>query len=138
MHVRALFLLAMLLCGFASAQDTQPACKELRGRAQIAPQLFHGTWSGTRAGAQMSFTLRNNEEMAGSFEGQYSWRGKEIALAGDNDGLALNLEESDDNSRISGVWELKLCNDQLTGQWLDANFKNAQTVSLRRTALKSQ
>jgi hypothetical protein len=109
-----------------------PACSELRQRGGVTPALFHGKWQGRRAGKPVLLYFKNNPEMPGSLIGEYRYDRRTIELAGDNEGLALNLEESDNGRDVTGVWELKLCNRRLVGQWLDANYANAQPVELRR------
>ena len=116
----------------AASAGALPRCREQQQRGAITPALFHGAWRGVRAGKAITLKLGNNADMPGSLEGSYVWSKKPIALAGDNDGLALTLEESDDNTRVSGVWELKLCSGVLSGKWLDANYANEQAVELRR------
>lgn len=147
----AVFGIALLLClpGWASAQPQAAAsapatqtsapdsgmttrCREQQRRNALTPAAFHGRWVGKRASKPLSFTLQNNADMPGSLEGKYTWQRAPIQLAGDNDGAKLNLEESSDGTAVTGIWELQLCNGRLTGQWLDANYANAQAVELRR------
>jgi hypothetical protein len=124
----------------AEVPPSAPAlrCSEQQQRTPITPALFHGKWQGTRAGKPISISLGNNADMPGSLEGAYQWNKKAIALAGDNDGLALTLEESDDNTRVSGVWELKLCSGVLRGRWVDPNYANEQAIDLRRASVAAR
>ncbi|SDV51603.1 hypothetical protein [Chitinasiproducens palmae] len=96
-------------------------------------------YSGTLGGRRIEVRLGPkpagaDSDDVGGWHGEYHEVGgqRAILLAGDVDGTTLTLEESDDGTRISGVWVGQFQRDgSLIGERSEVDGSRAQPVDLR-------
>ena len=82
-------------------------------------ELTHSSLSGVGATDSASVIFEKNPEFSDSVVGWLQWGKDKIFVAGDVDEGSFSLEESDDGTRISAVWEGNVaqgsCGKAITG-----------------------
>lgn len=130
---------ALLMSAGAFAFDTpaavqtqaQPSAQSQSPQPQlfVKPMVFRGTL-GDR---QVQVSIRPKEVADEGLEGEYFVFGssQKVLLAGDAEGDALLLEESENGKDISGQWDGKLEGDTLSGHWTSADFSVTRPFVLK-------
>jgi hypothetical protein len=104
--------------------------------AQVVAVHLYGTWqveligslpATDKAGAPLpptpieraSLELQKNPDYDDSLSGWLQWKSQKVSVVGDIDDGSFSLEESDDGTRISAVWEGQImpgsCGKAITG-----------------------
>ncbi|HWT71212.1 MAG TPA: hypothetical protein VN361_03405 [Oxalicibacterium sp.] len=88
---------------------------------------------GTLGEQQVQLSVRQKEVADEGLEGSYFVFGRSanILVAGDAEGDALFLEESENGTDISGHWEGKLQGDAVSGTWTAADGETTRPFTLR-------
>jgi len=121
---------------------TQAAVAQNTPTAPTATETFFAKpvfLRGTLGGATIQFSLRPKEVADEGLEGEYFAFGGsgKVLLAGEVQGDALLLEESENGKDISGQWDGKLQGDQLVGNWTSADGSITKPFSLTAIAQKN-
>jgi len=103
--------------------------------AEPPPQLFSKpmVFRGTLGDKQVQLSIRPKDPADEGLEGEYFVFGssQKVLLAGDDEGDALLLEESENGKDISGQWDGKLEGDTLSGNWTSADFSVTRPFVLK-------
>ncbi|WP_188419164.1 hypothetical protein [Oxalicibacterium solurbis] len=103
--------------------------------AEPPPQLFGKpmVFRGTLGDKQVQLSIRPKNPADEGLEGEYFIFGssQKVLLAGDGEGDALLLEESENGKDISGQWDGKLEGDTLSGNWTSADFSITRPFVLK-------
>ena len=90
---------------------------------------------GTLGGRQVEMKLGAKTDEASGIHGEYKFVGSPsvILVAGDRDGDALEIEESNDGTHITGNWIGKFAADgSVSGERMNADDSDPQPFDLRR------
>lgn len=145
MGVRRIAAVVSLLLASASAcaadvstsvATPAPATAPLSAQpAAQPPQLFSKpmVFRGTLGDKQVQLSIRPKNPADEGLEGEYFVFGssQKVLLAGDGEGDALLLEESENGKDISGQWDGKLEGDTLSGNWTSADFSITRPFVLK-------
>lgn len=134
-------IVSLLLAAGAHAADVStpvstpaPASTPLQS-AEPPPQLFSKpmVFRGTLGDKQVQLSIRPKNPADEGLEGEYFVFGssQNVLLAGDGEGDALLLEESENGKDISGQWDGKLEGDTLSGNWTSADFSVTRPFVLK-------
>lgn len=118
----------------APVTTVDPAAVTATGAFFAKPVFLRGTLGD----AAVQFNLRPKAVADEGLEGEYFVFGSsnKILLAGEVEGDALFLEESENGTDISGQWDGKLQGDALVGNWTSADGAISRPFSLKIIALK--
>lgn len=88
---------------------------------------------GTLGDAKVQVSIRPKADIGEGVEGEYFVFGRslKILLAGEIEGDALFMEESENGTDISGQWDGKLQGDTLSGKWTSADGASNKPFSLQ-------
>lgn len=133
-------LLAGAACAMAAAAYAVDTGAPLIAPVQtIAPSPLASLFAkpvvlrGTLGDRRVQLNVRPKKVADEGLEGNYVVFGRSgnILLAGETEGDALFLEESENGSDISGQWEGRLQGDALNGTWTSADGQTTKPFSLR-------
>lgn len=119
----------------APATVQAPIQPSTQSQSPVQPQLFVKpmVFRGTLGDKQVQVSIRPKEVADEGLEGEYFVFGssQKVLLAGDAEGDALLLEESENGKDISGQWDGKLEGDILSGNWTSADFSVTRPFLLK-------
>lgn len=135
-RIATIVSLLLASAGAYAADASAPAPASIPVPAQVAPpQLFSKpmVFRGTLGDKQVQLSIRPKNPADEGLEGEYFVFGssQKVLLAGDGEGDALLLEESENGTDISGQWDGKLEGDTLSGNWTSADFSVTRPFVLK-------
>lgn len=95
---------------------------------------------GTLGDLKVQVSIRPKAGIDEGVEGEYFIFGRspKILLAGEIEGDAVSMEESEDGTNISGLWDGKLEGDTLSGNWTSDDGLTSKPFVLKVVSLKKE